>query len=103
MIRIEWSEPAALDLLHLREYISHDSSEYANRFVQKILNSIEQLASFPEIGRRVRESRDDAIREIIHKNYRIMYRTEQKRILVLAILHCGRDFENMEPKPWEIP
>ena len=101
MKAIEWSEPAVSDLSSIRDYIARDSQRYADRFLQKVLDAVENLQHFPELGRRVRETNDDLIREIIHRNYRILYRIESSRILVLAVLHGGRNLEQVEPKPWE--
>lgn len=91
-MKIEWSEPAVSDLAGIHDYIARDSEQYANRFVQRI---------FPELGRRVRETDDELVREVIHQNYRIIYRVEPARFLVLAVLHGGRDLGQAEPKPWE--
>ena len=100
-MKIEWSEPAVSDLTGIYDYIARDSEQYANRFVQKIFDSVEQLQQFPELGRRVRESDDELIRELIYQNYRIIYRIEPDRVLVLTVLHGGRNLEQMQPKPWE--
>lgn len=100
-MRIEWSEPAVSDLSGIRDYIARDSEQYASRFVQRIFDSIESLRQFPQLGRRVRETDDELVREIIHQNYRIIYRIEPDRLLVLAVLHGGRNLEQAQPKPWE--
>ena len=101
MKAIEWSEPAVSDLVAVRDYIARDSQQYADRFVEKIFDSVEKLQQFPELGRRVRETNDELVREVIHQNYRIIYRAEPERVLVLAVLHGGRNLEQVDPKPWE--
>ena len=60
------------------------------------------LPDFPEMGRVVSETDDINIRELIHQKYRIMYLIEKERILILAIIHGGRDLSAIETKPWEI-
>jgi toxin ParE1/3/4 len=42
------------------------------------------------------------IRELLFYNYRIIYRFETDRILVLTIIHGARDLSLRKTKPWEI-
>ncbi len=101
-MKIEWTEPAISDLQHIRDYIVKDSEYYAVRFVSKIIGRIDVLPDFPEMGRIVTEADDKSIRELIYQKYRIMYRVEKERILILAIIHGGRDLSTIQTKPWEI-
>ena len=102
MTRIEWTRSAVGDVKSLRDYIARDSEAYADRFVQRIIEAVEKAATFPFLGRRVPEADDDAIREILFRKYRIMYRVEPARILVLTVIHGARDLTQVAPKPWEI-
>ena len=86
----------------LYAYIARDSQRYADRFVAKLLDSIDKLVSFPALGRRVEESDDELVRELIYRNYRIFYRVEPSRTLILMIVHGGRDLSQTSPKSWEI-
>jgi len=101
-MKIEWTEPAISDLQHIRDYIVKDSEYYAARFVSKIIGRIDVLPDFPEMGRVVTEADDKSIRELIYQKYRIMYRVEKERILILAIIHGSRDLSTIQTKPWEI-
>ncbi len=101
-MKIEWTEPAVSDLQHIRDYIVKDSEYYAARSVSKIIGRIDVLPDFPEMGRVVTEADDKSIRELIYQKYRIMYRVEKERILILAIIHGSRDLSTIQTKPWEI-
>ena len=101
-MKIDWTEPAISDLQYIRDYIARDSEFYAFRFIERIVNRIEILPDFPEMGRIVAEANDKSIRELLYHKYRIMYRVEKDRILVLTIIHGGRDLSLIDPKPWEI-
>lgn len=101
-MKIEWTEPAVLDLKSIRDYIRRDSEYYATRFVEKVIEATETLRDLPEIGRHVPESEDENIRELILHNYRIIYRTESERILILAVIHGARDLSHSKINPWEI-
>lgn len=47
------------------------------------------------------EAEDKTLREIIVQGYRVMYRLETDRVLVLAVMHGSRDLAGREKKPWE--
>lgn len=101
-MRIEWTRSAARDIRTLRDYIALDSEAYAERTARKIVEAVEKAGTFPRVGRKVPEADDDSIREILFGNYRILYRIEESRVLVLMIIHGARDLTRAVPKPWEI-
>jgi plasmid stabilization system protein ParE len=101
-MKIEWTEPAISDLDGIRDYIGRDSEYYASRFIGRIIEAVERLMYFPEMGRRVPEAEEENVRELLFQNYRIMYRSEPQRILVLTVIHAARDISQKEPKPWDV-
>jgi len=102
-MNIRWTEPAVLDLENIRDFISRDSEYYAVEFTTQIIDAVEKLYLLPSMGRKVPETNDDSIREIIINGYRIMYGIENSdRILVLGIIHAARDMNNINPHPWEV-
>lgn len=102
-MRIVWTDPAIVDLSAIRDYIARDSEQYAVQFVGRIIESVEKLTSFPEMGRRVPEARArDRVRELLFQNYRILYRINPGRIQIITVLHGARDLRRMKPKPWEV-
>lgn len=101
-MKIGWSDPSVLDLESIRDYIAKDSEYYASEFIGKILDAVDTLKDLPKIGRPVPECAQDEIRELLFHNYRLIYRIETERILILAIVHGARDLSNLKPKPWEI-
>lgn len=102
MTKIEWTRSAISDVKNLRDYIARDSEAYADRFVQKIIEVVEKAGAFPNIGRQVAEANEEGVREILFRNYRIVYRAEESRVLVLMVTHSARDLSGVETKPWEI-
>ena len=98
-MRIEWTEPAVIDLENIRDYISRGSEYYGLIVVERIFDAVEKLSGFPNIGREVPEVNDPKIREILLYNYRIIYKVDEDYILILTIVHGTRDLRNI--KPWE--
>ncbi len=101
---IKWTSSAINDIENIREYINKDSEIYSERFIGKIVKAVERLSIFPDMGRKVKETKSDYIREIIFQNYRIIYRIGNKasQITIITIFHCGRDMTQLEKHPWEI-
>jgi toxin ParE1/3/4 len=54
------------------------------------LEAIGAYIEFPELGRVVPEIDDASIRERFIHSYRVIYRNEDDRILIAAIIHGGR-------------
>ena len=100
-MRVEWSDLARDDLDELVRYISRDSAYYARRFGQKVVLATRRLQEFPESGRMIPEAEDSTLREIIVQGYRVMYRLEIDRVVILAVMHGSRDLAARENKPWE--
>jgi plasmid stabilization system protein ParE len=85
-----WSPEAVEDVESIAEYIGKDSAFYANSVISGITDLTGSLGEFPLIGRVVPELNDESIRERFAYNFRIIYRVEKERILVLAIVHGKR-------------
>ncbi len=94
-IKVEWSPEAAEDLESIAEYIARDSEFYARAVVSKILEVSRNIGEFPLIGRAVPEIGNANIRERFIYSYRLVYRAEEKRILVIAVIHGKRLLENI--------
>ena len=88
--RLEWSPEALEDIESIATYIERDSAWYAKAVVAKIVETAETIADFPELGRIVPEIADAAIRERLIYNYRLIYRVENERIVVAAVIHGSR-------------
>ena len=75
---------------------------YARRFTERVIASIEKLKEFPKIGRPVPEAegRED-VRELIYQGYRIIYLTQPDRVFIVTVVHGSRDLAGEEVKPWD--
>jgi len=90
MAQVRWTPQAADDLDAVAEFIAEDSPHFAGLFVMDILQMVERLAEFPELGRVVPEIGDKTVRELILGNYRIIYRLHSEAVEVLTIHHGAR-------------
>ena len=99
-MRVEWSNLASDDLDSLVAYISRDSVLYGKAFGERVVLATRRLLDFPESGRMIPEAEDKSLREIVVQGYRVMYRLESDRVLVLAVMHGSRDLGNPGNQPW---
>ena len=89
-LQVDWSPEAIEDVEAIADYISRDSEFYARAVVSEILELTRGLAEFPQAGRVVPEIGDENIRERFVYSYRLIYRIERDRILVVAVIHGRR-------------
>lgn len=100
-MKILYSSIAVSDLEHLKEYISYDSPSLANSFILSLFKSIEKLSDFPKIGRVVPEFKDENIREIIFKTYRVIYKVFKDHVYILTIHHGAKILKDSFNSDWE--
>ncbi len=90
MGKITWSIVARQDAREIHDYIASDSPFYAQKTVEKFFERVKILKNFPQIGREVPEFEDEAIRELIEGNYRIIYWVQSEDITILRVHHSAR-------------
>ena len=90
MAEVRWTRQAADDLDAIADFIAQDSPHYAGLFVLDVLQAVERLDRFRELGRIVPETNDPTIRELILGNYRIVYRLKFDTPEILTIYHGSR-------------
>ena len=90
---IRWSLLAVSNLEEIFNYISKDSQHSANIFITELLDSIKNILSFPYKGRIVPEYMNKNLRELIYKNYRIVYRIKNEIIEIVTIFHGAKTLD----------
>lgn len=86
-MRIRWTEPAAVDLTHICDYIEKQNGpDVAGRIAREIHGRIGSLAEFPLLGR---PGRKPTTRELVFRGlpYIAIYRTRADIIEINRILH----------------
>ena len=84
-MKILWTKEALLRLQEIEEYISRDNPIAAIEFVDKLISVAETLIDNPKKGRVVQELSLENLRELIHKNYRIVYLVKKNSIDILTV------------------
>jgi plasmid stabilization system protein ParE len=87
---LSWSPEAIEDVEGIASYIERDSPWYAKVVSAKIVAVAETISEFPDSGRKVPEIDDANIRERFVYSYRLIYRVEEHRVLLAAVIHGSR-------------
>jgi len=86
---IEFSPKSEDDLRFIVEYYRELSISTAKKYYYGTIEIIENLTKYPRIGRPVPEFIDifyDKYRELIYETFRIIYRIEDRKIIIIRIV-----------------
>ena len=95
---VEWAQPASKDLENIIDYISQDNVDAAIVIFEKIKSKCNTLNQFPDRGRIVPELKAYGIlsyRELIISPWRVIYRTSEQKVYVLAVIDSRRNMEDI--------
>lgn len=96
--QVLWSHTAQQDLTEIIEYIAQDSIGDALTILQKLESKAAILITLPNRGRVVPELLHTGIsqyRELICAPWRIVYRVDNKQVLIMAVLDSRRDLQTV--------
>lgn len=96
--QVFWTRTAQQDLKRIIEYIAADSEIRAREVYLSIREKADNLRQMPLQGRVMPELRYYGIltyRELISPPWRIIYKTEEKRVWVLAVIDGRRNVEDI--------
>lgn len=89
-MKLYWTREALEKLVEIENFISRDSQENAEKFVDYLIQQADFISGNPKMGRMVPEISNPALREIIVKNYRIVYHLKEDYIEVLTLFQGQR-------------
>ncbi len=92
MTRVIWAPQAIEDVEAIRAYVARDSAHYADLLVERIVAAVSRLENFPRSGRLVPEVGDESLREVVYRNYRIVYRLRHETVEIVTVFHGARLF-----------
>ena len=87
MVQIIWTKRAITDLDSIGKYIAIDSENAAQKFVQELIKKADSLINYPEKGRPIPEKIAGNYRQVLHKNYRIIYKLNKKKVIISSVYH----------------
>lgn len=91
MAKVTWTFQALEDLSEIAEHLALNSEKYASYIVELILDKGQLLETFPKLGRIVPEINLTSVRELIVKNYRVIYSSPNSdQVNILSIRHSSK-------------
>lgn len=92
-MKLRYTVEAINDLERLRAFVEPKNPHAARRIAAEILDGIETLAAFPDIGLPVQHAPDPrAIRDLFVGGYVVRYLRQETALVVLRIWH-GKEAE----------
>jgi addiction module RelE/StbE family toxin len=90
--KVIWTSEAISDLRRLVNYIAQDNPAAAVSLGEELIRKSLLLSEHPRMGRMLRESKRDDLRELIVRPYRLIYEIndESATIIVGALWHGAR-------------
>lgn len=73
-MKVYWSPAAIERVTEAAEFIAADKPSAAARWVDRLFDAVRRLEHFPESGRVVPEVGRKDVRELLHGNFRVIYR-----------------------------
>jgi toxin ParE1/3/4 len=89
-MKLLWTKESLISLQEIEKYIASDNPQTALAFIDKLISLAESLSFNPEKGRIVPELSIAQIREILYKNYRIVYLLKKNSLEILTVFEGHR-------------
>jgi plasmid stabilization system protein ParE len=98
-LRVIWAPRAIARAAEIARYIARERPDAAGRWVEGLFQKAASLGRQPRRGRKVPEVDRDDIRQVLHGEYRIVYRMDPNRVVVLTVRHGRRLWDPREVRP----
>lgn len=94
MATVRWTAQARADVEALSDYYRTVAASYAEAFEEQLFEATRRLEAFPRSGRMIPEMGEEQLREVLYRNYRIMYYVDEagEDIEILSVLHSAQQF-----------
>lgn len=100
-MRVMWAPRAVLRATEITEYIAAERPAAAQRWAVGLFAKTAGLRRHPRSGQKVPELDRDEMRQLRYGKYRIIYRIDPKRLVVLTVRHYARAWDPAEVGPEE--
>ncbi len=89
MVKITWSTLALESIHTASEFHRPFSGGFADTFIERVFEKIFLLENHPLLGRTIPELNRPDLRELLYKQYRIMYQVLAPNDLAILAIHHG--------------
>jgi toxin ParE1/3/4 len=95
-VKLRWSLGALVRALEAKAFIALDDPRAADKWAAGLVDAVAKLKRHPKLGRVVPEIRQEEYRELVHGNYRVVYRISESTISIMTVRHYKRRFDPAE-------
>lgn len=85
---IKWTTSAERDIVKIYDFLVHSNPRAAVQTVKLLIEGIEKIDAFPQLGIRLDDFRPREVRRIIIGDYEIRYELTKNAIFVLRLWHA---------------
>jgi addiction module RelE/StbE family toxin len=86
-MKVYWTERAKRRLKRIHDYIAKEAPLAASQVVARLVQRSIRIAETPYAGREVPEYQREDLREVLERPYRLLYRIERDRIVIVTVIH----------------
>lgn len=87
-----WSNVALARLIEIRDRLAEKAPRSATKVLRLLLQRARRLVEFPHLGRTVPELPEGELRELVERQYRIVYRVREKTVEIATVFEGYRAF-----------
>ena len=95
-MKVIWSPLAEARAIEALDYIAQERPQLAAAWLEELLERTDALERFAKRRRVVQEIGHPAYREILHAPYRVIYRVDPARVIILTLRHWRRAWDPTE-------
>jgi plasmid stabilization system protein ParE len=95
-VKVVWAPLAEQRALEAVESIAQDRPGAAVAWLDRLLERVQGLEQFEQQGRVVPEIGLRTYREVLHLPYRVIYRVDAARVVILTLRHVRRAWDPTE-------
>jgi len=88
-----WAPQAREQVADAFTYISAERPSAALRWFDEVVDRAGSLSAFPDMGRMMPEVGRPEVREILVQPYRLIYRRDPERIVIIGVFHSHQDVD----------
>lgn len=92
--KVKWTPRASFLLDEVAQRLAEESPAAAGKLVGDLLEAAESLSALSDRGRQVPEIGDAEYRELLIRDYRLVYRVRADEVQIFALVHGARDFRS---------
>jgi addiction module RelE/StbE family toxin len=89
-MKIVWTPEALNKLIEIEDFTAQDNPQGVAEFVDHLIERSELIKKNERMGRIVPEISNESIRELLIKNYRLVYRIQKSVIIILTVFEGHR-------------